>query len=80
MIALHLPNKDAGLRSDIEPYSRSWESRVRRGVKLDAIPRAQDHIAIYKRMGMDFPIKLVRKQRFRAVGVHRPRPGPLTFI
>jgi hypothetical protein len=68
------------------PYSRSWESRTRRGVKLDAIPSAHDHIAMYKRMGMDFPIdfdfsiNLVRKQLFRALGVHCRRPCPLTFI
>src|SRR5436190_18455236 len=30
------------------PYSRSWESRTRCGVKLDAIPNAHDHIAMYK--------------------------------
>src|SRR5438552_2290093 len=29
-------------------YSRSWESRTRCGVKLDAIPNAHDHIAMYK--------------------------------
>jgi hypothetical protein len=31
-------------------------------------------------MGMDFPTNLVRKQPFCALGVHCPRPCPLTFI
>jgi hypothetical protein len=62
------------------PYSRSWESRTRTGVKLDAIPSAHDHIAMYKRMGMDFPINLVRKQPFRVPGVHCRGPCPLIFI
>src|SRR5260370_7590786 len=33
-------------------YSQSLASRPPRGAKLDAIPSAHDHIAIYKRIGI----------------------------
>ena len=58
------------------PYSRSWESRTRGGVKLDAIPNAHDHIAMYKRIGMDFPTNLVGKQPFLCPGSSLPAPLP----
>jgi hypothetical protein len=80
IIALHLLNKDAGLQSDTRPYSRSWEPRPRPGVKLDAIPNAHDHIAMYKRIGMDFLTKVAIKQPIGALRVHCRRSRPLTFI
>jgi hypothetical protein len=49
-------------------------------VKLDAIPSAHDHSAMYKRIGMDFSTKVVLEQPFGGLRVHYPCSHPLTFI
>src|SRR5262245_6716075 len=52
------PKRRCRLRAEIRLHSGSWESRPRRGVKLDAIASAHDHIAMYKRIGMDLSTKV----------------------